>query len=114
MKQISNKKSHDHEQIKMLEQRISIELNNFLVLSEEGDPTQIAFALCKAKREFVTLAPEMHRISEKIGGDLPYYVADYIESVDSILHSHELIDEETINSCLSHRAKLKEELRHKN
>src|SRR6185369_8114362 len=50
-----------------LEKRISLHLGSFLVLTEEGDPTQIALAHQKAKSEFLKFAPEMSRLALHLG-----------------------------------------------
>lgn len=94
-----------------LEQEISLNVDSFFVLSEEGDPTQIALAYQKAKNEFMKLGPEMHRIALKLGGDLPYVVADFLESIDIVLHGQGMLDEEKIIHCLDTTARLKAELK---
>ena len=103
--------SLEMKQIAKLEQQITLQVNNFLVLSELGNPTQIALAYKSAQNEFLSLGPELHRISTKIGGELPNYVADFLESIDTVLHNEGIIDEETITHCLSTSAKLKAELK---
>lgn len=94
-----------------LEKRISLNVGSFLVLTEEGEPTQIALAHQKAKSELIKFGPEMHKIAEKIGGTLPQMVDDYLESVDNLLHSGSgWIDEETISRCFHTTQKLESEL----
>lgn len=103
--------SLEMKQIAKLEQQITLQVNNYLVLSELGNPTQIALAYKSAQNEFLNLGPEMHRISVKIGGELPNYVADFLESIDTVLHNEGLLDEEIITQCLNTSAKLKAELK---
>ena len=94
-----------------IEQSVSLSLDNFLVLSEEGDPTQIAFALQKAKNEFLKFGPEMHRIAVKMGGDLPTLTADFLESIDVVLHGQGMLSEDLITHCLDSKARLRTELK---
>jgi hypothetical protein len=104
-------KSHEMELLQSIEQRISMNVDSFLVLSEEGDPTQIALAFQNAKNEFMKLGPEMHRIAIIIGGDLPIFVDDFLESIDIILHGQGMLDEDLISHCLDTSARLKAELK---
>jgi hypothetical protein len=95
-----------------LERRISMNLGSFLVLTEEGDPTQIALAHQKAKSEFRKFGPEMAKIANVIGGDLPNVVHEYLDSVDILLHSNlAWLDEETIARCFDTTQKLESALR---
>lgn len=100
-------KSHELQLLEGLEQSISLSLDHFLVLSEEGDPTQIAFALQQAKNEFLKRGPEMHHIAGKIGGDLPALTADFLESVDALLYGPGMLSEDLISHCLDSKARLK-------
>lgn len=94
-----------------LEKRINLNLGNYLVLTEEGDPTQIALAQQKAKSEFHKFGPEMHRIAQKVGGRIPDVVSTYLESVDSVLHcSCGWIDDEVISQCFHCAEDLESEL----
>lgn len=95
-----------------LERRISIHVGSFLVLTEEGDPTQIAMAQQKAKSEFLKFGPEMHKIAHHLGGKLPQVVDAFLESVDSVLHCNvEWLDEEKISKCYHTTQQLESELR---
>ena len=104
-------KSHEMELLQKIQQRISLSVDSFLVLSEEGDPTQIAFAFQRAKNEFLKYGPEMLRLSSRIGGDLPAVVVDFLESIDTVLHGKGMLDEELISHCLDSTARLKAELK---
>ncbi|HEY5235236.1 MAG TPA: hypothetical protein VIJ14_03565, partial [Rhabdochlamydiaceae bacterium] len=53
-----------------LEKRISLNVGQFLVLTEEGELTQIALAHQRAKSEFLKFAPEMSRIALHLGGEI--------------------------------------------
>jgi len=94
-----------------LEKRISLNVGSFLVLTEEGDPTQIALAHQKAKSELIKFGPEMHKIAQKIGGALPQMVEEYLHSIDSILYSSAgWIDEDQISQCFHTTQRLETEL----
>ncbi len=95
-----------------LERRISMQVGSFLVLTEEGDPTQIALAQGKAKSEFLKFGPEMHKIAHHLGGKLPQVVDAFLESIDSVLHCNvEWLDEEKISKCYQTTQQLESELR---
>ncbi len=104
-------KTHERQRLENLEELISLNLGSLLVLSEEGDPTQIALAYQQAKNEFLKLGPEMHRIAREIGGDLFWIVADFLESIDVVLHKQGMLDEDKITHCLSTTERLKAELK---
>src|SRR4051812_30970998 len=70
-----------------LEKKISLHVGSFLVLTEEGDPTQIALAHQRAKSDFMKFGPEMHRLAQELGGEILYIVSEYLESVDTVLHT---------------------------
>ena len=108
-----NKKSINKEDRKFLEtfeQRISLSIDSFLVLSEKGSPTQIALAHQKAKQDFFKYAPQMKRLADKLGGDFPAIVSDFLESVGNMLHSR-LVSEDQISYCGLMKDRLKSELR---
>jgi len=94
-----------------LEKRISLNVGSFLVLTEEGDPTQIALAHQKAKNEFMKFGPEMHKIAMRIGGEIPTVVADFLESIDIILHCSGFLDEDKIAHCYNSTQRLVTELK---
>jgi len=95
-----------------LERRISLNVGNFLVLTEEGDPAQIALAHQKAKSEFLKCGPEMHKIAQHLGGTLLVFVDEFLESVDSVLHTASgFIDDDLITRCFHSTRKLESELK---
>jgi hypothetical protein len=95
-----------------LEKRISLHVGNFLVLTEEGEPTQIALAHQKAKSELLKFGPEMNKIATHLGGTLPNAVQDFLESMDSVLHaSMGWIDDELLSLCFHTTQKLQSELK---
>ena len=94
-----------------LEKRLSLNVGNYLVLSEEGDPSQIAFAHQKARTEFLKFGPEMSKLARSIGGEILVVVADFLESIDLILHCNGMLDEEKIAQCFQTTQRLQAELK---
>ncbi len=94
-----------------LEKRISLNVGQFLVLTEEGDPTQIALAHQKAKSDFLKFAPEMSRIALHLGGEISYVVADFLDSVDVVLHCREMLDDDKVARCFHSTQRLQAELK---
>lgn len=103
-------KSHEMEMLEKIEQRISLNVDSFLILSEEGEPTQVALAFQKAKKEFSECGPEMNRLAQKLGGDLPIIVAEFLDSIETVLHGQGMLDEDLITHCLDNLARLKTEI----
>ncbi len=93
-----------------LEKRISLQVGQYLVLTEEGDPTQIALSHQKAKSEFLKYAPEMSRLALHLGGEISFVVAEFLDSVDVVLHN-ELLDEDKISRCFHTTQRLQAELK---
>jgi len=105
-------KSLEKQMLGDLEKRISLNVGNYLVLTEEGDPTQIALAQQKARSEFLKFGPEMHKIAQKIGGNIPQAVDEYLNSINSVLHSSAgWIDDDIISTCFHKTEKLESELK---
>jgi hypothetical protein len=103
-------KTHEMELLERIEQSLTLDVDSFLVLSEEGDPTQVALAFQKAKNEYSKCAPEMKRIAEQIGGDIPVFVDDYLDSMSVLLHGQGALNEDLIVLCADNSARLKAEL----
>ncbi len=93
-----------------LERQISLHVGQFIVLTEEGDPTQIALAHQKAKSEFLKHSSEMSRIALHLGGEISYVVADFLDSIDVVLHN-EFLDEEKVTRCFHTTQRLQAELK---
>lgn len=93
-----------------LEKLISLNVGQYLVLTEEGDPTQIALAHQRAKNEFNKFAPEMAKIAAHLNGEISYFVADFLDSVDIVLHN-ELLDDDKISRCFHTTQRLQAELK---
>lgn len=97
-----------------LEKRISLNVGNFLVLTEEGDPAQIALAHQKAKSEFLKFGPEMQRIAKNMDAEIGKAVAEYLDTIDTVLHCSGMLDDEKVSKCfnttqrLAHSLKIQE------
>lgn len=90
-----------------LERRISMQVGNFLVLLEEGTLMQITTAKQHALSELLKIGPDMERAAHEMGGKFPTFVHDFLDSVDSILHSASgFIDEAKIARCFNCTQKL--------
>lgn len=107
------KKIIEKQMLEDLERRINLNLGNYIVLTEEGDPEQIAMAHQKAKSEFIKFGPEMHKIAQHIGGSISQAVEDYLSSVDTVLHSLGWLDDEKISQCFDTTQRLESELKRK-
>jgi hypothetical protein len=94
-----------------LEKRISLNVGQFLVLTEEGEPTQIALAHQKAKSDFLKFAPEMSKIALHLGGEISQVVADFLDSVDVVLHCSDMLDDEKVARCFHNTQRLQTELK---
>lgn len=93
-----------------LEREISLHVGQFLVLTEEGDTTQIALAHQKAKSEFLKHASEMSRLALQLGGEIGQVVVDFLDSVDNVLHNP-MLDEEKVSRCFQTSQRLQAELK---
>jgi hypothetical protein len=93
-----------------LERQISLHVGQFLVLTEEGEPTQIALAHQKAKSEFLKHSSEMSQIALHLGGEISYVVADFLDSIDVVLHN-DFLDEDKIARCFHTTQRLQAELK---
>ncbi|HEX4839865.1 MAG TPA: hypothetical protein VFU89_05440 [Rhabdochlamydiaceae bacterium] len=93
-----------------LERQISLHVGQFLVLTEEGDLTQIALAHQKAKSEFLKHASEMSRLALQLGGEISQVVADFLDSVDTVLHQV-MLDEEKVSRYFQATQRLQAELK---
>lgn len=108
-----SKKIIEKQMLEDLEHRISLNLGNYIVLTEEGDPQQIAMAHQKAKSEFIKFGPEMHKIAQHIGGSISDAVDAYLSSVDTLLHTSGWLDDDTISQCFDTTQRLESELKRK-
>lgn len=94
-----------------LEQKISMDVGAFLVLLSEGTSEQVALMSKKTKSDLLKFGPDMGKLAEEMGGNLPGVVHEYLDSVDSIIHSASgWIDEAKISRCYAMTQKLHKEL----
>jgi len=97
--------------LKDLKHRISTDVGSLIVLINEGTPPQIAEAQQRAKNDFLKHAAEMRTIAEKLGDRCAQAVRDYLDSVDTIIHSNpSWLDQEKIHRCYTMTQKLDKEL----
>ncbi len=83
-----------------LEHRISLEFGRFLVLMDEGSPADAALAKQTAKSGLLKYGPDMQRLANQLGGKIPEYVQEFLESLDVILHTQTMtIDPAKITAC---------------
>lgn len=95
-----------------LKHRISSDIGSLIVLYGEGNSTQITEAQQRAKSDFLKHALEMQKIAQKMGERFLRAVRDYLDSVDTIVHSNSVwLDEAKISHCYSMTEKLEKELK---
>lgn len=94
-----------------IEQKLSMNIGALLVLLAEGTAEQVAQISKKTKTDLLKFGPDMEKLAEEMGGKLPNVVHDYLDSVDSIIHSASgWIDEAKITRCYAMTQKLHKEL----
>src|SRR5690348_15042307 len=94
-----------------LEQRLSMDVGALLVLLSEGTSEQVDLVSKKTKSDLLKFGPDMEKLAEQMGGKLPGVVHEYLDSVDSIIHSASgWIDEAKISRCYAMTQKLQKEL----
>ena len=88
------------QQLKDLQHRVQMQVGSFLVLAEEGSIEQVALAQSHAKSALLKFGPDMHKLAQTLGDPFPALIDDYLDSVDSLLHSPaRLLDEAKIHRC---------------
>ena len=94
-----------------LKHKISSDVGGLIVLVEQGNMDQIPQAQQKAKNDFLKYSTEMQKIASKMGERYAKAVRDYLDSVDSIVHSNATwLDDAKIRHCYSMTEKLEKEL----
>lgn len=105
------KKSLVKQQISDLEHKFTMDIGALLVLLSEGTSEQAALANHKTRSDLLKFGPDMQKLAREAGGSLPNVVEEYLESVDSIVHSASgWIDEAKITRCYNMTQKLQKEL----
>src|ERR1700722_3574771 len=98
------------QQIADLEHKLSIDIGSLLVLMAEGTQEQVVLANQKTKRDLIKFGPDMQKLAEQAGGVLPKVVDEYLNSVDSIVHSATgWVDEARVAHCYNVTQKLHKE-----
>ena len=93
-------KKNIRQELADLEHRISMEFGKFLVLLDEGSPADAALAKQKSKSGLLKYGPDMQRLAKELGGKIPQYVQEFLESLDVILHTQTAtIDQAKITAC---------------
>jgi len=101
----------DKQTLSDLKHKISADVGQLIILVEQGNTNQIPQAQQKAKTDFLKLSSEMQKIAQKMGERYARAVREYLDSVDSIVHSNATwLDEAKIRHCYSMTAKLEKEL----
>lgn len=94
-----------------LQHKLSSEVGKLILFIEEGNVEQIALAQQQAKNDFLKHSGEMHKIAQKLGDRFVLAVRDYLDSVDTIVHSSSAwIDEAKIRHCNQMTQKLEKEI----
>ncbi len=94
-----------------LEKKISSDIGSYLVLIEEGSSEQLQLAAQKAKTDLMKFGSDMQKLAGDIGGQIPRYVGEFIDSIDHILHSRsEWIDDAKVKSCYQATQRLEDAL----
>lgn len=100
------------QKITNLEHQISMDVSALLVLLSEGSQEQMTLANQKAKRDLIKFGPDMQKLAIEAGGNMPKIVEDYLDSVDSIVHSATgWIDEAKVAHCFNTIQSLHKELK---
>ncbi len=95
-----------------IEHKISIELGALVISFEQGNLTQTEAAKIKLKSAFQKHADEMKKLAEDMGHKYPQFVADFLDSVDTILHCNpNFIDPAKISHCYNMTHRLEAELK---
>jgi hypothetical protein len=97
------------QQLEDLEHMLSMDLGSFLVLKEEGNREQAEIAMQKAKNSLMKFGPDMRKLGEHMGGVYPGIVANFLDSMDSLLHSP-IVDEAKVAACYHAAQKLEKKL----
>ena len=114
MKPYHPRKTHharvvEKQQLVDLEKKLSMDIGQFLVLSEEGNASQTDHARQKARTDLIKYGPDMQKLAQQIGGPFPRYVDNFLDSVDDLLHTA-MIDPAKISLLYHSTQQLEDEL----
>lgn len=94
-----------------LKHKISSDVGSLIVLVEQGNTEGIPEAQQKAKNDFLKYAAEMQKLAQKMGDRFARAVRNYLDSVDTIIHTHAAwLDEAKIRNCYTMTRELEKEL----
>jgi len=97
--------------LKDLKHKISADIGALILFIEEGDTANIQIAQQKAKSDLMKHSVEMQKIAEKMGERYLKAVRDYLDSVDTIVHTNAAwIDEAKIRHCHTMTEKLEKQI----
>jgi hypothetical protein len=101
----------DKQSLHDLKHKISSNVGRLIVLFEEGNIDQISFAQQRAKSDFLKHASDMQKIAQKMGEKYLRLVHDYLNSIDTIVHSNsEWLDQAKIRNCYLMEERLEKEI----
>ena len=107
----SKKLGSEKQMLRDLKHKISSDIGKLLVFIEEGNTEQASLAMQQAKNDFLKHSVEMQKIAQKLGDRYVGAVRDYLDSIDTIVHSQAAwIDEAKIRHCQMMTQKLEKEL----
>jgi hypothetical protein len=101
-----------------LEHQIKADVGEFLVLVKEGSNDEALKSYQKAKGDLLKYKPDMEKVAEAIGGRVPKYVTEFLNTIDKLLQfpqsSNESftlwVDEAKVKSCYTATRKLEDSL----
>ena len=94
-----------------LEHRMTREVNTLILLWEEGNVKEIESAKLKAKSGYLKHGNEMQKVAQNLGERYTRAVRDFLDSVDTILHSDSTwVDEAKIRRCYQMTQNLEKEI----
>ncbi|MBI3236174.1 MAG: hypothetical protein HYZ48_00455 [Chlamydiales bacterium] len=94
-----------------LEHRMSREVSTLILLWEEGNAHAIETAKLKAKSQYLKHGNEMQKVAQTLGERYSRAVRDFLDSVDTILHSDSTwIDEAKVRRCYQMTQQLEKEI----
>lgn len=86
------------QQLRDFEHLLEMDLNTFLILSEEGSPRQIEQARMKMRSDLNKYGSEMEAIGRDLGEGFPEMIRQYLKSMhDIVLNSSGKIDPALLN-----------------
>ena len=99
-----------------LEHQIKVDVGEFLVLIKEGSREKALKSYQKTKGNLLKYKPDMEKVAEAIGGRVPKYVTEFLNTIDKILQCPQVpnesfnlwVDDAKIKSCYNATRKLED------